>query len=158
MNNMRETLINQLTKEEYDLIVSLGKGEEKLPRYFFLSETESFESGEYYTIYTHTYNGIKHNGYHFYNQLEIGDNLIFYNKYEDQSVVGIGEVSRHIHEKPPIPGRTNSTAIEIYYDKHITPVTLGALNKHPKLKIFIFTRKCETGHRKHESNSIRCYY
>ena len=28
MNNMRETLINQLTKEEYDLIVSLGKGEE----------------------------------------------------------------------------------------------------------------------------------
>ena len=44
MNNMRETLINQLTKEEYDLIVSLGKGEEKLPRYFFLSETESFES------------------------------------------------------------------------------------------------------------------
>ena len=30
MNNMRETLINQLTKEEYDLIVSLGKGEEKL--------------------------------------------------------------------------------------------------------------------------------
>ena len=51
MNNMRETLINQLTKEEYDLIVSLGKGEEKLPRYFFLSETESFESGEYYTIY-----------------------------------------------------------------------------------------------------------
>ena len=104
MNNMRETLINQLTKEEYDLIVSLGKGEEKLPRYFFLSETESFESGEYYTIYTHTYNGIKRNGYHFYNQLEIGDNLIFYNKYEDQSVVGIGEVSRHIHEKPPIPG------------------------------------------------------
>lgn len=141
MNNMRETLINQLTKEEYDLIVSLGKGEEKLPRYFFLSETESFESGEYYTIYTHTYNGIKRNGYHFYNQLEIGDNLIFYNKYEDQSVVGIGEVSRHIHEKPPIPGRTNSTAIEIYYDKHITPVTLGALNKHPKLKIFIFYKK-----------------
>ena len=73
-------------------------------------------------------------------------------------MVGIGEVSRHIHEKPPIPGRTNSTAIEIYYDKHITPVTLGALNKHPKLKILFFTRKCETGHRKHESNSIRCYY
>ena len=65
MNNMRETLINQLTKEEYELIVSLGKGEVKLPRYFFLSETESFESGEYYTIYTHTYNGIKRNGYHF---------------------------------------------------------------------------------------------
>lgn len=141
MNNMRETLINQLTKEEYDLIVSLGKGEVKLPRYFFLSETESFESGEYYTIYTHTYNGIKRNGYHFYNQLEIGDNLIFYNKYENQSVVGIGEVSRHIHEKPPIPGRTNSTAIEIYYDKHITPVTLGALNKHPKLKNLYFLQE-----------------
>ncbi|MEK5010350.1 EVE domain-containing protein [Staphylococcus sp. FSL H8-0476] len=141
MNNMRETLINQLTKEEYDLIVSLGKGEVKLPRYFFLSETESFELGEYYTIYTHTYNGIKRNGYHFYNQLEIGDNLIFYNKYEDQSVVGIGEVSRHIHEKPPIPSRTNSTAIEIYYDKHITPVTLGTLNKHPKLKNLYFLQE-----------------
>ncbi|MDM7883304.1 EVE domain-containing protein [Staphylococcus borealis] len=141
MNNMRETLINQLTKEEYDLIVSLGKGEEKLPRYFFLSETESFEPGEYYTIYTHTYNGIKRNGYHFYNQLEVGDNLVFYNKYENQSVVGIGEISRHIHEKPPIPGRTNSTAIEIYYDKHITPVTLGALNKHPKLKNLYFLQE-----------------
>ena len=91
MNNMRETLINQLTKEEYDLIVSLGKGEEKLPRYFFLSETESFESGEYYTIYTIRITAL--------NVMDIilqsvrnRDNLIFYNKYEDQSVVGIGEV------------------------------------------------------------------
>ena len=74
-------------------------------------------------------------------------------------MVGIGEVSRHIHEKPPIPGRTNSTAIEIYYDKHITPVTLGALNKHPKLKnLYFLQENAETGHRKHESNSIRCYY
>lgn len=56
-------------------------------------------------------------------------------------MVGIGEVSRHIHEKPPIPGRTNSTAIEIYYDKHITPVTLGALNKHPKLKKSLFLQE-----------------
>ena len=43
MNNMRETLINQLTKEEFQLIVELGKGNIQLPRYFFLSETEKFE-------------------------------------------------------------------------------------------------------------------
>ncbi|MBI5973787.1 EVE domain-containing protein [Staphylococcus caledonicus] len=141
MNNMRETLINQLTHEEFELIVALGKGQKKLPRYFFLSESEDFEPKEYYTIYTHTYNGIKRNGYHFYNQLEVGDNLIFYNKNNEQSVVGIGEVSRHIHEKPPVAGRTNSTAIEIYYDKDITPVTLGALNKHPKLKNLYFLQE-----------------
>ena len=35
MNNMRETLINQLTKEEFQLIVELGKGNIQLPRYFF---------------------------------------------------------------------------------------------------------------------------
>ena len=35
MNNMKETLFNQLTKEEFDLIVALGQGQEKLPRYFF---------------------------------------------------------------------------------------------------------------------------
>ncbi|MEJ7210253.1 EVE domain-containing protein, partial [Staphylococcus capitis] len=70
MNNMRETLINQLTKEEFQLIVELGKGNIQLPRYFFLSETEKFEPDTHYTIFTHTYNGIKRNGYHFYNQLE----------------------------------------------------------------------------------------
>ncbi|MDU6180180.1 MAG: EVE domain-containing protein, partial [Staphylococcus lugdunensis] len=37
MNNMKETLFNQLTKEEFDLIVALGQGQEKLPRYFFLA-------------------------------------------------------------------------------------------------------------------------
>src|SRR5699024_1484639 len=75
------------------------------------------------------------------NQLEVGDNLIFYDKNSNQSVVGMGEVSRHIHEKPPIPGRTNSTAIEIYYEKNITPVTLGALNKHTKLKNLYFLQE-----------------
>ncbi len=85
-------------------------------RYFFLAETEEFEPGNQYTIYTHTYNGIKRNGYHFYTQVEEGDNIIFYNRTKNQSVVGIGEVSKHIHEKPPIPGRTNSTVIEVSYE------------------------------------------
>ncbi|AMG62434.1 EVE domain-containing protein [Staphylococcus lugdunensis] len=141
MNNMKETLFNQLTKEEFDLIVALGQGQEKLPRYFFLAESEAFEPGEIYTIYTHTYNGIKRNGYHFYNQLEVGDNLVFYNRNKNQSVIGIGEVTKHIHEKPPIPGRTNSTAIEVRYDKNITPVTLSQLNKHPKLKNLYFLQE-----------------
>ena len=50
-----------------------------------------------------------------------GDNIIIYNKYQNQSVIGIGEVSKHIHEKPPIPGRTNSTAIEIFMRKISSP-------------------------------------
>ena len=91
--------------------------------------------------FTHTYNGIKRNGYHFYTQLEVGDNIIIYNKEKDQSVVGIGEVSRHIHEKPPIPGRTNSTAIEILYGKNINPISLGHLNKHQKLKNLYFLQE-----------------
>ena len=32
MGNMKETLFNQITKEEYELIVSLGKGQTKIPR------------------------------------------------------------------------------------------------------------------------------
>ena len=141
MSNMKETLFNQIRKEEFDLIVQLGKGETKIPRYFFLSETEDFEPGKNYTIYTHTYNGIKRNGYHFYTQLEVGDNVIIYNKYQNQSVIGVSEVTRHIHEKPPIPGRTNSTAIEIMFGKHITPISLGHLNKHPKLKNLYFLQE-----------------
>ncbi|MBO0376498.1 EVE domain-containing protein [Staphylococcus capitis] len=141
MNNMKETLFNQIKQSEFDLIVSLGKGESKIPRYFLLSEIDDFEPGKNYTIFTHTYNGIKRNGYHFYTQLEVGDNIIIYNKEKDQSVVGIGEVSRHIHEKPPIPGRTNSTAIEILYGKNINPISLGHLNKHQKLKNLYFLQE-----------------
>lgn len=141
INNMKETLFNQIKQSEFDLIVSLGKGGTKIPRYFLLSETDDFEPGKNYTIFTHTYNGIKRNGYHFYTQLEVGDNIIIYNKEKDQSVVGIGEVSRHIHEKPPIPGRTNSTAIEILYGKNINPISLGHLNKHQKLKNLYFLQE-----------------
>ena len=53
MNNMRETLINQLTKEEFQLIVELGKGNIQLPRYFFLSETEKFEPIPIIRFYTY---------------------------------------------------------------------------------------------------------
>ncbi len=141
MSNMKETLFNQITQEEFELIVSLGKGDTKIPRYFFVSEEQEFEPESYNTIYTHTYNGIKRNGYHFYTQLEIGDQLVFYNKKREQSVIGVGEVSKHIHEKTPIPGRTNSTAIEVYFDKEIEPVSLSTLNKHPKLKNLYFLQE-----------------
>ncbi|MFQ3904191.1 EVE domain-containing protein [Staphylococcus sp. KG4-3] len=141
MSNMKETLFNQITKEEFELIVSLGKGETKIPRYFFVSEAQDFEPNSYNIIYTHTYNGIKRNGYHFYTQLEIGDKIVFYNKKRDQSVIGVGEVSKHIHEKAPIAGRTNSTAIEVYFEKEIEPVSLSTLNKHPKLKNIYFLQE-----------------
>lgn len=141
MSNMKETLFNQMTEDEYDLIVRLGRGETKIPKYFFLAEQEVFEPGETYTIFTHTYNGIKRNGYHFYTQLEVGDQLVFYDKGRDQSVVGLGEVTYHIHDKKPIPGRTNSTAIEVKYTEDIEPVTLATLNKHPKLKNLYFLQE-----------------
>lgn len=83
MSNMRETLFNQIRESEFELIVSLGKGKSKIPRYFLLAETEAFEPGKNYTIFTHTFNGIKRNGYHFYTQLEVGDNIIIYNKYQN---------------------------------------------------------------------------
>jgi hypothetical protein len=66
---------------------------------------------------------------------------VFYDKNKDQSVIGLGEITRHIHEKPPIAGRTNSTAIEVYYEKDITPVSLSTLNKHPKLKNLYFLQE-----------------
>ena len=61
----------------------------------------TFEPGKIIQFYAYL-QWNKRNGYHFYTQLEVGDNIIIYNKEKDQSVVGIGEVSRHIHEKPPI--------------------------------------------------------
>lgn len=141
INNMKETLFNQITKEEFDLIVQLGEGESKIPRYFFLAESQEFEPETNYTIYTHTYNGIKRNGYHYYTQLEVGDQLVFFDRNANQSVIGLGEVSTHIHEKAPIPGRTNSTAIEVYFEREITPVSLATLNQHPKLKNLYFLQE-----------------
>ena len=141
MSQMKETLFNQISEDEFNLILSLGKGEMTIPRHFFISETEEFKPDSYHTLFTHTYNGIKRNGYHFYTQLEMGDQLVFYNRHKDQSVIGIGEVTKHIHEKPPIPGRTNSTAIEVYFKNEITPVSLSTLNKHPKLKNLYFLQE-----------------
>ena len=46
MSNMRETLFNQIRESEFELIVSLGKGKSKIPRYFLLAETEAFEPGK----------------------------------------------------------------------------------------------------------------
>ena len=116
------------------MIERLGKGAAQIPRYFFLAENKEFEPGETYTLFTHTYNGIKRNGYHYYTQLEIGDKIVFYSREQDHSVVGLGEVTQHLRELPPIPGRTNSTAIEVKYNEDINPVSLSTLNKHPRLK------------------------
>ncbi len=51
---MKETLFNQITAEEFDLISGLGKGEIKIPRYFFLAETEEFNpASRIYDLYAH---------------------------------------------------------------------------------------------------------
>ena len=36
---------------------------------------------------------------------------------------------------------TNSTVIEVSYEKDITPITLSTLNKHPKLKNLYFLQE-----------------
>lgn len=141
MTNMRESLFNKISEEEFDIIKKLGTGEMPIPRYFFMAETENFEPGETYTIFTHTRNGIKRNGYHYYTQLEIGDQIIIYNKYVNQSVIGQAEVAHHIHTLPPQPGRTNTTAIQIKYLEDIQPVSLMTLNKHAKLKNLYFLQE-----------------
>ncbi|MBI5975890.1 EVE domain-containing protein [Staphylococcus canis] len=141
MNYVKDALFNKISKDEFELIKGLGSGETNIPRYFFMSETENFEPGETYTIFTHTINGIKRNGYHHYTQLEVGDQIIIYNKYVNQSVVGRAEVAYHIHTLPPQPGRTNSTAIQIKYIEDINPVSLMVLNKHAKLKNLYFLQE-----------------
>ncbi|REI12179.1 EVE domain-containing protein [Staphylococcus felis] len=141
MNNMKETLFNKISYEEFELIKGLGSGEVNIPRYFFMSETETFEPGETYTIFTHTINGIKRNGYHHYTQLEVGDQIVIYNKNTNQSVIGRAEVAHHIHTLPPQPGRTNSTAIKMKYIEDINPVSLMTLNKHTKLKNLYFLQE-----------------
>ncbi|UXR69173.1 MULTISPECIES: EVE domain-containing protein [unclassified Staphylococcus] len=141
MNNMKETLFNKISYDEFELIKGLGTGDVTIPRYFFMAETDTFEPEATYTIYTHTRNGIKRNGYHHYTQLEIGDQIIIYNKYMNQSIVGRAEVSHHIHTRPPEAGRTNSTAIEIRYLEDIHPISLMTLNKHPKLKNLYFLQE-----------------
>lgn len=141
MNHMKESLFNKISYDEFELIKGLGTGDVTVPRYFYMAETTAFEPGETYVIYTHTINGIKRNGYHHYTQLEVGDQIVIYNRYSNQSVIGRAEVSHHIHTRPPEAGRTNSTAIEIRYLEDIHPVSLMTLNKHPKLKNLYFLQE-----------------
>ncbi len=141
ISNMKETLFNKISYDEFELIKGLGTGDVSIPRYFYMAETTSFEPDETYVIYTHNVNGIKRNGYHNYTQLEVGDQIVIYNRYSNQSVIGRAEVSHHIHTRPPEAGRTNSTAIEIRYIEDIQPVSLMTLNKHPKLKNLYFLQE-----------------
>ncbi|REA94944.1 EVE domain-containing protein, partial [Staphylococcus pseudintermedius] len=131
----------KMSYDEFELIKGLGSGDISIPRYFFMAETENFESDETYKIYKQTINGIKRNGYHHYTQLEVGDQVVFYNPYSKQSVIGSAEVAQHIHTRPPEAGRTNSTAIEIRYIEEIQLDSLMTLNKQPKLKDLYFLQE-----------------
>ncbi|GGI41139.1 EVE domain-containing protein [Mammaliicoccus stepanovicii] len=134
-------LFNRITKDEFDLIIGLGLGEIKIPRYFLMSEEIQFEEGENYTIFTHTVNGIKRNGYLHYTQLEIGDQIVFLNKNANYSIIGVGEVTESIHKLPPQPGRTDSTCINVKYERDINPVSVSNLNKHQTLKKLFFLQE-----------------
>ncbi|MCJ1779927.1 EVE domain-containing protein [Mammaliicoccus sciuri] len=138
IKQMTEQLFNRITKEEFELIIGLGQGAIKIPRYFLLTEEIQFEADQTYTIFTHTVNGIKRNGYTYYTQLEIGDQIIFLSRNANQSIIGTGEVSDSIHKLPPQPGRTDSTCIEIKYHEDINPVNIGELNRHQTLKKLYF--------------------
>ena len=58
MNNMKETLFNQIKQSEFDLIVSLGKGELKSQDTFYYLKQMTLNQVKLYN-FTHTYNGIK---------------------------------------------------------------------------------------------------
>lgn len=97
MSNMKETLFNQITAEEFDLISGLGKGEIKIPRYFFLAETEEFEP-ETNIRFIRTRTTVLNVMVIILYSVRRRRQYYFYNRTKNQSVVGIGEVSKHIHE------------------------------------------------------------
>ncbi|HAL10074.1 MAG TPA: EVE domain-containing protein [Staphylococcus sp.] len=141
IKQITDQLFNRISKEEFDLIIGLGQGAIKIPRYFLLSEEIPFEEDETYTIFTHTVNGIKRNGYTYYTQLEIGDQIVFLSRNANHSIIGTGEVSDSIHKLPPQPGRTDSTCIKVKYHNDINPINVGELNKHQSLKKLYFLQE-----------------
>ena len=58
MNNMKETLFNQIKQSEFDLIVSLGKGELKSQDTFYYLKQMTLNQVKIIQFYAY-YNGIK---------------------------------------------------------------------------------------------------
>ncbi|ULG71743.1 hypothetical protein [Macrococcus brunensis] len=135
---MKEQLLNQINKEDYELIMGLGRGEEKIDRYFLMREMENFQTDEKYTIFTKTVNGIERNGYKHYKEMQRGDKVIIYRTAPERGIYGTAVVEEAMHKKPVMMGRTDTTAITIKYTGDIDYRTIYDLDREPMLRAQYF--------------------
>jgi len=135
---MKEQLLNQINKDDYDLIMGLGRGEEKVDRYFLMREMEDFQPDEKYTIFTKTVNGIERNGYKHYKEMQRGDKVIIYRTAPERGIYGTAIVEEAMHKKPVMMGRTDTTAITIKYTGDINHRTIYDLDREPMLRAQYF--------------------
>ncbi|TDM00800.1 EVE domain-containing protein [Macrococcus carouselicus] len=139
---MKEQLLNQINKEDYELIMALGRGEEKIDRYFLIKEMENFQPDEKYTIFTKTVNGIERNGFRHYKEMQRGDKVIIYRTAPERGIYGTAIVEESIHKKPVMMGRTDTTAITIKYTGDIEePRTIYDLDREPMLRAQYFVEE-----------------
>lgn len=135
---MKEQLLNQINKEDYDLIMGLGRGEEKIDRYFLMREMDDFQPDEKYTIFTKTVNGIERNGFKHYKEMQRGDKIIIYRTAPERGIYGTAVVEEAMHKKPVMMGRTDTTAITIKYTGDIKHRTIYDLDREPMLRAQYF--------------------
>ena len=134
LSRMKEQLLNPLSEEDYEQIVAVGRGEEKINRYFLMKEMEPFVKGEEYTIFVRTVNGIERNGFKHYQEMQQGDRVIIYRTAPERGIYGVAEVTSAMQKLPVIQGRTDSTAVMIKYLGDIDYKTIYDLDREPMLR------------------------
>ncbi|UTH13607.1 EVE domain-containing protein [Macrococcus equipercicus] len=135
---MKEQLLNPLSEEDFNQILAVGRGEEKINRYFMMKEMENFVKDQEYTIFVRTVNGINRNGFKHYEEMQQGDKVIIYRTIPERGVYGVAEVVSGMQKLPVIQGRTDSTAIIIKYLGDIEPKTIYDLDREPLLRAQYF--------------------
>ncbi|GGB12022.1 hypothetical protein ERX37_09790 [Macrococcus hajekii] len=135
---MKEQLLNQISEDDYEFIMSLGRGEEKINRYFLMKEMEDFKENESYTIYVKTVNGIERKGFKHYTEMQEGDKVIIYRTAPERGIYGTATIEQPLHKEPIIMGRTDTTAITLKYDGDIQARTIYDLDREPMLRAQYF--------------------
>ncbi|WP_165981081.1 EVE domain-containing protein [Macrococcus lamae] len=135
---MKEQLLNPLSEDDYAQILAVGRGEEKINRYFMMKEMENFVKGTEYTIFVRTVNGIERNGFKHYKEMQQGDRVIIYRTAPERGIYGVAEVTSGMRKLPVIQGRTDSTAVSIKYLGDIPMKTIYDLDREPMLRAQYF--------------------
>lgn len=138
INSMKEQLLNPLSPSDYEKILRVGRGQEKINRYFLMKEEIDFQREETYTIFVRNVNGVNRNGFKHYGQMQEGDKVIIYKTNPERGIYGLADVVEGMHRNQPIPGRTDSTAVKIKYVEDITPRTIYELDREPMLRAQYF--------------------